>query len=489
LGVLAVAVLSYFIHKHLEGFAGESTPATKPKLFDIEYNTTIATTTVPNVVKSGAISNQRGNVIYYAATGHIVNPISNSAEYGTKDMKNVITISLSTDSQPFTIKQILVTRFSSNTTPTASTTSTCKVRVSAVDTKNNQVQFAGLTYNLVNQNPLEATNGSQEASEVMYNRITQLANPGSGIYIDDVRTMFGTDLVGNKINIFTDFDSVTAETLGEIIITGYSESQKISIKQLQNTPTTPAASFPTGKQVVVRAISLTGGVEGTKFRLTYTSPYSNNLFTYPGPIDGQFIYTQNAHVIYLPKLLITNKVPQITGTELGNLKIDKYNYSDQVSQGDVTKFKMENNLTDLRGSINPEYVCPDIQGLIGKHLDAETIVDSIEYLDKINTEKVKLSSNKDNLLTLLEQEEDIKKLEAMVQKIRELQVKRTQETDALAALQFTKQMNEVMRLRESLEQRIAQRNRNRLDIEVNVMDADAAAAAGTPDISDTYKIS
>jgi hypothetical protein len=496
-GFLAVIVIGYIIHKYLEGFTTTAPSTTAalttttapsttkpPKLFDIVYNTTTTATTVPNVVKSGSLTNQRGNVIYYANTNqHTVNPIADSSEYGTKGMKNVITISLGTDNQPFIIRQIYISKFNSDATKT------CNVRVSAVDTKNNQVQFAGLTYNLVNQGDQVSGNGSLEASEVMYNRITQLADPGSGIYLDDVKTMFGTDLIGNKINIFTDSDSVTVASLGEIIITGYSEAQKISLEQLQNTPDTDANKLLDGKQVVIRAIKLSKGSNGTKFRLTYTSPYSNNLFTYPGPVDGQFIYTNIAPTIYLSKMLLTNTQPTIVDSATNGITIDKYNYSDQVSQGDVTKFRMENNLTDLRGSINPEYVCPDIQGLISKHLDAETIVDSIEYLDKINTEKVKLSSNKDNLLTLLEQEEDIKKLELMVKKIRELQAKRTQETDALAALQFTKQINEVMRLRESIEQRIAQRNRNRLDIDISVTDADAAAAQGTPDARDTYKIS
>ena len=115
-GFLAVVVIGYFIHKYLEGFEATTAPSTTqpPKLFDIDYNTTTTATTVPNVIKSGSGSpiNQRGNVIYYATTnGHTVNPISSSSEYGTKDMKNVITISLGADSQPFTIKQILVTKF------------------------------------------------------------------------------------------------------------------------------------------------------------------------------------------------------------------------------------------------------------------------------------------------------------------------------------------------------------------------------------------
>ena len=65
----------------------------------------------------------------------------------------------------------------------------------------------------------------------------------------------------------------------------------------------------------------------------------------------------------------------------------------------------------------------------------------------------------------------------MIKKIRELQEKRTQETDALAALQFTKQLDEIIRLREALEQRIARRDRNTLDIDVIISDKAAEAAA------------
>jgi hypothetical protein len=159
-----------------------------------------------------------------------------------------------------------------------------------------------------------------------------------------------------------------------------------------------------------------------------------------------------------------------------------------VSQGDITQFRLEYNLTDLRGSINPDYVCPNIQTLISKQLDAETIVDSMEYQDMINTEKVKLSSNKGNLLTLMKQDEDIKQLEAMIRKISEIQARRTQETDALAALQFTKQLNEVIKLRETLDKRIRNRDRNTLNIEVGITDVDAAAAAGIPGIGDVFRI-
>jgi hypothetical protein len=483
--IILISVVIWLIAKSSEGFADEP-------LFKTIQNTTTTTTTLPSLVRGGSgnplLTNQRANVIYYG-TGTI-SPVSDSSEYGTKDMTKVISVSLGQDSEPFVIKQILI----SGITLVTPTSLNKKIRVSSVDTKNNQVHFAGLNYNLTNNGNQAESNTGLEASEIMNNRITQLYLPANGVFLDDIRTMFGTDLVGNKINIFTDAD---VASIGSIVITGYKETQKWNPDMLSGlTETTPAAAvptvFPTGKQVVVRAIKFqSGGTEGAKFRLTYTSPYSNNVFTYPGPVDGQFIYTSKAPTIYLSRMLLTSTAPIIVsvmqGTTIPN--VSSYMYLGDISQGDITKFRMENNLTDLRGSINPDYVCPDMQGLVNKHLDAETIVDSMEYLDKINTEKVKLSSNKNNLLTLMEQEEDIKKLEGMVKKIRELQTRRTQETDALAALQFTKQLNEVMRLREALEQRIAKRNRNTLNIEVGITDADAAAAQGTPDARDVYKIS
>jgi len=490
--IILISVVIWLIAKSSEGFAD------KP-LFQTIQNTTTTTTTLPSLVRGVSgnplLTNQRANVIYYGQGTGSISPVADSLEYGTKDMTKVISVSLGQDSEPFVIKQILISDITlvaptTTTTPIPTPTPTSpnkKIRVSSVDTKNNQVHFAGLNYNLTNNGNQAESNTGLEASEIMNNRITQLYLPANGVFLDDIRTMFGTDLVGNKINIFTDAD---VASIGSIVITGYKETQKWNPDMLSGLPRTNA--LESGKQVVVRAIKFeSGGNEGDEFRLTYTSPYSNNVFTYPGPVDGKFIYTSKAPTIYLSRMLLTSTAPNIVSVTQGTTipDVSSYMYLGEISQGDITKFRMENNLTDLRGSINPDYVCPDMQGLVNKHLDAETIVDSMEYLDKINTEKVKLSSNKNNLLTLMEQEEDIKKLESMVKKIRELQTRRTQETDALAALQFTKQLNEVMRIREALEQRIAKRNRNTLNIEVGITDADAAAAQGTPDARDVYKIS
>ena len=488
-------------------------------IFTLRTTTVPTTTTKPILIKNvvGAAlgyitNNQRGNIIYYGSSSsqtYTISPVANSTEYGTKDMKSVISIPLSPNNDPYIIKQIYISKFG-DASPTGK-----KVRVSVVNTKENVVNFAGLHYNLTSGGEDEKVEeANQAASDTMFSRITQNANPADGIFLDDMKTTFGTDLIGNRINIFTDAEKVSnTMTIGnnniKIIVIGYMDSQIWKPEYLNDTTQAAAASFPAGSMTLIRSISLTPdtknteaqntALNGTKFFITFTNPYSNNIFTYPGPVGGGFIYSPDVPKIVLPKMLLTTALPQIVlATDAGNDGVasgpkiipQSYEYTTKVSQGDITQFRLEYNLTDLRGSINPEYVCPDIQSLINKQLDAETIVDSMEYVDKINTEKAKMSSNKNNLLTLLKQEEDIKSLGAMITKINELMAKRTQETDALAAMQFTKQMNEIIKLRERLEQRIRERNRNTLNIQIAVNDTDAqkAAASGVINLGDAFKI-
>lgn len=498
IGVLAVLLLGWIIFyfgNTKNGF----------EVVNIITQPVITTTTQPTLVRGsggdalGKITqNQRGNVIYLASSDNsatktfTISPVANSSEYGTKDMTQVISIPLGTDSEPYIIKQIYISKFGKEN-PTGN-----QIRISGVDTQNNQVNFAGLHFNLTSGgiNPIDNT---QNPTEVIYKRITQNSNPATGIFLDDVKTMFGGDMIANRINIFTDAQDVNTTPM-KIIITGYRESQAWKSDLLNNTQIVSNFNYPTGNQVLIRSISLgvptdtssqlLNKLEGARFYITFTNQYSNNKFTYPGPVGGAFIYTKECPKILLPKMLITTAAPLIILAQPIGVQISATDYqlSDAVSQGDITQFRLEYNLTDLRGSINPDYVCPNIQTLISKQLDSERIVDSMELQEQINTEKVKLSSNKDNLLNLMKQEEDIKRLEAMINRINDIQTKRTNETDALSVLQFTKQVNEVMRLRETLERRIRNRDRNTINIEIGISDADAAAAAGVPAIGDVFKL-
>ena len=92
----------------------------------------------------------------------------------------------------------------------------------------------------------------------------------------------------------------------------------------------------------------------------------------------------------------------------------------------------------------------------------------MNYLDKINQEKQKLVGNKENLLTLLEQSEDIKKLERMINKIKVLDKKDEEHENILSALMFKKNMADREALVKFLDKRIETRNKNKLDLDFNI---------------------
>ena len=76
--------------------------------------------------------------------------------------------------------------------------------------------------------------------------------------------------------------------------------------------------------------------------------------------------------------------------------------------------------------------------------------------------------DKDNLLTLMEQEEDITRLNRVINRLLDIEKQRSNETTALNAVKFTNQMKEAMKLKEVLEDRIAQRKKNTLDLQFRV---------------------
>jgi hypothetical protein len=101
-------------------------------------------------------------------------------------------------------------------------------------------------------------------------------------------------------------------------------------------------------------------------------------------------------------------------------------------------------------------------------LNSEIVIDAMEYQNKINMEKMKLSNNKASMLTLLEQKEEIDKLERMINKIDGLHQQRKHTTNALNALHLRRQMDEVLKLRDVLDNRIALREQNTINIPVDV---------------------
>ena len=209
--------------------------------------------------------------------------------------------------------------------------------------------------------------------------------------------------------------------------------------------------------------------EETNIKVLFQNNYSNNSFTFEGPLPNrEFIVTPIYNTIFFHNTLLANKVIVMNTADDSIISEDVEIYGYTPSIDDINRFKLEYNLTDVRGSINPDDVCPSLDQYMNDQLNSEIVIDAMEYQDKINMEKMKLSNNKASMLTLLEQEEEIQKLERMINKIDGLHQQRKHTTNALNALHLRRQMDEVLKLRDVLDNRISLRQQNTINIPVDV---------------------
>ena len=293
--------------------------------------------------------------------------------------------------------------------------------------------------------------------------------------------IYGNELVGDEIIFFTD-NKINNDN--NIFIMGHLENEhyhdKHDTQKLDNT-TVGYDIIQTDKSVFEKPSNETHkpyGItkmkipvkEETNIKVLFQNNYSNNSFTFEGPLPNrEFIVNKEYKTIFFHHTLLANKVIVMNTADdsvISDTELEVYGYTPSID--DVNRFKLEYNLTDVRGSINPDDVCPSLDQYMNDQLNSEIVIDAMEYQDKINMEKMKLSNNKASMLTLLEQEEEIQKLERMINKIDGLHQQRKHTTNALNAIHLRRQMDEVLKLRDVLDNRIAVREQNTINIPVDV---------------------
>jgi hypothetical protein len=376
-----------------------------------------------------------------------------------------------------------------------------EIRIGIKNNRNDTIQFVGFA-----DKPL-----SKEGANYL-EAITKLTGPV--LVIQEVKTAYGNEISGDEVIIYSKIETGkgTGAAALDVCITGYPENEELDYKVLYADANQIAGLPPVKKNNSYPQVLYTDGevsqttqadlpshittVElkpytsatallykpdvtklnipknGDKVTVLFKNNYSNNTFQVPGPVDQQFIYHQWAPNLFFYKTVIANKF-KIYFNQVGD-DANTWHASAVSAKGytptsaDINRFKLEFNVTDIRGSINPESVCPSMDKFLSNQLDSEVILDAMEYNDRINTEQARLIGQKDNLLTLMEQEEDITRLNRVINRLLDIEKQRSNETNAMNAVKFTNQMKEAMKLKEVLEDRIAQRKKNTLDLQFRV---------------------
>jgi hypothetical protein len=431
------------------------------------------TTTKPIVIAERTITKQVGNLI---ATNKPNNQISFKS----------VNMNLSTGNTELPYKSefqlmdtYVITQLRFKDLLVDQTDSSLKIRIAIRNTYKNDLQYVNFADLLVRDNKPIDTESMEYRDKTMQRTETD------NLYKDNPTNIYGNQLIGDKLILYTD---KVINGIATIYVYGYQEKDnyKASVyEQAQTITTTPSINvgYTSLSTAVTQGVddylitsfaiskTSTPGSERV-FKVVFRNNYSNDVITYTGPVNGYFIYdpTITTQIITLTSPIVATRFALIdsNGADISSNVTVSNIKGYKASVADINRFRLEYNITDIKGSINPDNVCPSIDKFVENQLSSELIIDAMDYQKKINDEKAKLQSNKDNLLHLLEQQDEINQLSKLIGKINDVNTEREHQTNAINAMQLFKQMNEYSKLKEVLDDRIALRKQNTFDLAVNI---------------------
>jgi hypothetical protein len=482
--LLVVILCVYFIYKYkfisfkdIENFNTENNNIVNKKTIDLK----------PNNNPELENFNQKYNYIYYKS-------FTNT---------NVDMIDLGKN---FVIKQIFMkNNVDGSDTPTATDTDPEPIpnnnflRITVINEKDNRKQV------LVHDNyGFQSNNYNKKDSK------GNIVNKHDVYYVkknysnDTVLDVYGNDVIGNKIYIeriskesefgtperYKIIDTPVNSGLTEkkIIITGHLPGEKNMvdnelIEDLELEDITTKLETEGGENYVVYKIVETTKNEKNCFNVYFNNNLSKNNFMYYSHIPSNNIYDVSTNensfrmnnngksTIYITKPIIANyiKITTDNGTLLTNGSESKiYNiYGRLASLSDISAFKLNYGITDIKESINHESVCPSVDKLVDDHLKMDMIMDGIEFQQKVNNEKRKMVYNKNKLLDIQEQQMEIKHLQDEINSISNILDLKDSERDIHNSMQYIDQLKTVMKLKTTLDDQIATREKNTFDIDIS----------------------
>jgi hypothetical protein len=151
------------------------------------------------------------------------------------------------------------------------------------------------------------------------------------------------------------------------------------------------------------------------------------------------------------------------------LQMDNLNlYCNTPTTSDISNFKRNINLLNQQDSNLNTNICPSINNIMSKQSTTQQICDNLEYQDKIKSEKLRLERNKQYLLKLKDQQEQIDQLNMIINDLDKKRQSRIQIADKSRLLQYQKQKTDVSTVRDLANQRLDSQSNNELYMDINI---------------------
>jgi len=135
---------------------------------------------------------------------------------------------------------------------------------------------------------------------------------------------------------------------------------------------------------------------------------------------------------------------------------------------DISDYKRTVNLLTTSGSASDTGICPSINDLVDTQTKTQKICDNLEFQDKVKSEKLRLERNKQYLLKLKDQQEQVDQLNMVIQDLETKRQARATISDQARLLQYQKQKGDASTVRDLANQRLESQANNQLYMDLNI---------------------
>jgi len=173
--------------------------------------------------------------------------------------------------------------------------------------------------------------------------------------------------------------------------------------------------------------------------------------------------------IILDEPIIANKLLISTSIKQSNLKLKHININaNKPTSEDINEYKNTVNLVINKDNSLETNICPNINELVEKQNKTQDICDNLEYQDKIKSEKIRLERNKQYLLKLKTQQEQISELNNVIEELDKKRKERENTADQIRVLQYQKQKGDASTINDLANQRLESQDNNKLFMDLNL---------------------
>lgn len=321
------------------------------------------------------------------------------------------------------------------------------------------------------------------------NNNTRIFNLGNGINLTDIdnnKIITDTIIISNPVMFIINKIEFYGTKVGMINRDGFNNfPSQTSMVQFSKQGTSNN-TFTYNGDILLNAITFQiasntppAGVQSVKYNIYYyNNIYPGTKFTISNSfkirVDGESSYNKGTTTTaYLYKPIIANKIiidlePVVDFNISISSPISVNGKPASSEEKNLFKINNQSVIDSSKDSSDATNLCPTMDEIMDKQTKAQQICDNIEYQDKIKSEKIRLEKNRQYLLKLKAQEEQIDELNGLIGGLQDRRTSRDTNNDMLRVARFQKQKEEASVVRDLANLRKESQDQNKLFFNVNV---------------------